>query len=262
MQILEFILGLFGRKKKPVPPINVGVSGAGPVVAVMNESTVVSDTEAQRVMQALQVQTSRDFAPLWGQTASLVFIPKGGKPPAGAWWMVLMDSSDVAGALGYHDLTSEGLPLAKVFCKTTIDDGAHWSVCASHELLEMLGDSNIDLAAQVGDSEFWSYENCDATEGDEFGYLINNILVSDFVTKEWWNPNALPGTQFDFCGHLKSPLEILPGGYISSWTPGNGWGMVMAQKPSTKTLISSRGHVGSRRERRRTPKSQWVKSSV
>ncbi len=260
MQIIRWILSLF--KHKPTPPTPVVTLSGGPTIAIINASTVLTDTEIAPVVQALQVQVSRDFMPLWNENASLVQIPRGGKPAAGSWWMVLMDNSDVASALGYHDLTSEGLPIMKVFVKTCMDDGEAWTVCASHELLEALGDSNIDLAAQVGEQVFYCYENCDACEGDDLGYDINGIRVSDFVTKAWWNQNAPAGTRFDFMGHLSKPLEIAPGGYIGAWSPSTGWGQVLADKATNKTMLASRGRVGSRRERRRIPKSQWVRSTA
>jgi hypothetical protein len=36
-------------------------------------------------------------------------------PAPDGWWLVFLDNSDQAGALAYHDLTNEGLPLSKVF---------------------------------------------------------------------------------------------------------------------------------------------------
>jgi len=50
---------------------------------------------------------------------------------------VILDDSDQAGALGYHDLTSDGLPIGKVFAASDLKAGTSWTVTASHELLEM-----------------------------------------------------------------------------------------------------------------------------
>lgn len=63
----------------------------------------------------------------------------------GSWWLGIFDDSDVPGALGYHDVTNEGLPLGKVFAGTDIKYEANWTVALSHELLEMLADPEIDL---------------------------------------------------------------------------------------------------------------------
>lgn len=94
-------------------------------VAVVNASTVLKDNDISKAIPALQTQVHRDFAPAWGVEADLVFVPKASTPPAGAWWLVILDNSDVAGALGYHDLTSEGLPLGKVFAATDQENGLH-----------------------------------------------------------------------------------------------------------------------------------------
>ena len=44
---------------------------------------------------------------------------------------MFLDNSDQAGALAYHDLTNEGLPLSKVFVKTIQADNASVSVGAT-----------------------------------------------------------------------------------------------------------------------------------
>jgi hypothetical protein len=45
---------------------------------------------------------------------------------------------------------------------------------------------------------------------------------------------------------------------VFSVSEGTGWQQVTAQK--TLTDAQQRGNVGSRRERRRTPRTQWVTS--
>jgi len=77
------------------------------------------------------------------------FVPQGDSPAAGSWWLVSLDDSDQASALGYHDMTSEGLPLGKVFGTTNLKFGTNWTVTASHELLEMLGDPSINLTVFI-----------------------------------------------------------------------------------------------------------------
>jgi hypothetical protein len=114
-------------------------------IVITNASTVLSDEEVQSVVPALQTQVHRDFGPIWGIDADLSFVPKGTQPPAGSWWLVVLDDSDQAGALGYHDVTNDGLPIGKIFAKTDMKYGANWTITLSHELLEMLGDPEINL---------------------------------------------------------------------------------------------------------------------
>lgn len=199
-------------------------------VDVINQSTEASDKTIQYLILALQKQVIRDFEPIWGITCTLLFIPKGMKPNPDHWQLVFLDTADQAGALGYHDLTPTGLPLGKVFIRTTELDGGAWSVTASHELLEMLADPYANTATLVLETNTsgtcFAYEVCDACESDNLGYVINQFKVSDFVTPDWFNPDTMrPNTKYDFMGHIPSPLELLPGGYIGVYQiPNkNGW---------------------------------------
>ncbi len=157
-------------------------------IAVINATSndeVLTDAKAQSTVLALQKQVTNDFAPIWGIDAELSFVPRNGKPAAGAWWLVLLDTSDQATALGYHDLTADGLPLGKAFVTSDMQLGLQWTVTASHELLEMLADPDINLwAFPHSDAlidRLYSYEVCDACEADALGYLIDGTLVSDFL---------------------------------------------------------------------------------
>jgi hypothetical protein len=241
-------------------------------VALINSSTVVSDGEVQEAMAALQTQVHRDFGPTWGIDADLVFVPPGSDPPSGAWWLVILDTSDQAGALGYHDLTSQGLPLGKVFAKSDIDNGYIWTVTASHELLEELLDPDIALATLVeqpqqngvGSGVLYAYEVCDACEADQYGYKIDVTTVSDFVYPAWFESFWPPGsTQFDHQNQIQRPFELLPGGYIGIYpiSSGGGWQQLTAQATEA-ALHWARPRVGSRRERRRTARSQWQPSTA
>jgi hypothetical protein len=237
-------------------------------VAVINASTVLTDAQVEAAVPALQMQVHRDFAPAWGIDADLSFVRSGAKPAAGSWWLVILDNSDVAGALGYHDVTDEGLPLGKVFAASDRQYGLQWTVTASHELLEMLADPEINLTIFVQrdatSGDLYAYEVCDTCEADQYGYQISGVLVSDFVYPAWFESFRRPGsTQFDHGKHLNKPLPaLLPGGYIGVFdvTTGTGWHQITADKRFARADMRSR--VGSRRERRRTPRDRWMASKV
>lgn len=234
-------------------------------IAVMNRSTVLTDDQVSATIVALQTQVHRDFAPVWGIDADVIFVPGSKKPSGGAWWLTVFDTSDQAGALGYHDTTSEGLPLGKVFAKSDIDSGSSWTVTMSHELLEMLGDPEINLTAFVQNDEtsgtLYAYEVCDACEGDQFGYKIGNVIVSDFVYPAWFRPSSGKGAQLDFQKKITKPLQLLTDGYIGVFdvTSGTGWQQKYAE--GARADWRARARVGSRRERRRTPRGLWVRSA-
>jgi len=234
-------------------------------ISVINASTVLADNEIQPVVGALQKQVNNEFRSAWGIDAKLEFVPNGMQPPEGTWWLAILDDSDQAGALGYHDVTTEGLPMGKVFAGTDLKFGTEWSVTASHELLEMLADPNINLTVLVQSSDtagkLYAYEVCDACEADANAYKIGSVLVSDFVYPSWFEDFRAEGsTQFDQSNNIKAPFQLLAGGYIGVFdvNSGSGWHQVTPEKRPTNTLL--RGNVGSRRERRAAPRDQWVAS--
>ncbi|HEV8065612.1 MAG TPA: hypothetical protein VGP46_12295 [Acidimicrobiales bacterium] len=251
-------------------PTQVPPSPPAPAqVVVINESTAVTDSDVESWVPALQTQVSSHFAPMWDADATLSFVPTTQTPPPAAWQLVVLDDSDQAGALGYHDLTSAGLPLAKVFAKSDLQANSSVSVTCSHELLEMLGDPMIDMVAFLQDSGGnpvgVAYEACDVCEDDSYGYEIAGVLVSDFVYRHWFddrpNPAGVLSTALDYGGHVTSAMNpsepaasILPGGYIGIWTSSQGWTQVTGSARSgDPTAVAP---PGSRRERR-TRRGQW-----
>src|SRR5438876_9838712 len=155
-------------------------------VAIINASTVLTDNEVAPAVSALQTQVQRDFAAAWGIDADLTFVPSTAQQlPADHWWLVILDNSDQAGALGYHDLTTTGVPLGKVFAGTYKQFGYQWTVTASHELLEMLGHSDVNLTVFVqsdaGAGTLYAYENRDPGEAAYLCYEIDVMLCYELL---------------------------------------------------------------------------------
>lgn len=236
-------------------------------VSIINSSTVLNDNDISTVIPAFQKQVHEHFFPAWGVDADLTFVPTGQTPEAGSWWLAILDNADVAGALGYHDYTPDGLPLGKAFAGTDIQLGYKWTVTTTHELLEMLADPDVNLAAispdlnQPAPMQFYAYEVCDACEADDFSYDINGVSVTDFVFPAWFESFRNPGSaQFDQQQQINQPFQLLPGGYIGvlNLTSGEGWTQITAEKRTQTHAM--RAPIGSRRERRRTPRHLWRKS--
>lgn len=230
-----------------------------PNIAVINESTVVADQAVQAMLPAFEQQWNRDLQPTWRvEAAALAFSPKTRKPPAGSWWVVFLDDSDQADALAYHDLTNEGLPISKVFVKTILADRASVSVAASHEICEMAVDPWLNAAYQDLQGVFWAGEVCDPVESDLYGYEIGGVLVTDFVTPDWFaHPHA--HRHVDFKGHAKAAFQVLGGGYAQKFDPGQGWVQVNGAEAAQR-LRASGAPPGSRRERRRREWRNWTLS--
>lgn len=257
---------------------------ANVTVSILNASNVLSDDEVQAAIPALQTQVQRDFAPVWGVDADLTFVTSGSEPAAKSWWLVILDNSDQAGALGYHDLTKEGLPLGKVFAATDISLNHKWTHTLSHELLEMLADADINLTVFVQSDPrhgvLYSREVCDACQAEQYAYEIDGVVVSDFVYPAWFQSFwAEDATQFDQKKEIHRPFQLLPGGYISMFDTGAGTGWQQL-RPANLLLATDfqavraelespavhryeeRPRIGSRRERRRLPRNQWMTSTA
>lgn len=245
------------------------------VIGITNESTILSDELVRSAMKCLQAQVTADFFPAYGVLAELLWLPKGRTPVPGQWQLVFADASDQAGALGYHETTTNGDPIGYVFVKDDIQSGSSWTVTASHELLEMLGDPDITTVSEQDNSDgsitFRPKEVCDVCEDDSLAYHKTQsdgtqfrlsdgtpFLFSDFVFPHYWNPLTPSGQRLDYCGHLTTPLQILAGGYIGVLQVPKTvkWGQVQADlTPGGKTVQRL-----NRRARRALPDHLWKRS--
>ena len=228
-------------------------------IAVINESTASADRDVQNMIPAFNTQWNNDLNSVWGVgAATFVFNPKRQSPPPGSWWVVFLDNSDQANALAYHDLTNEGLPISKVFVKTVQADKASLSVAASHELCEMAVDPWLNSAYQDQQGTFWAGEICDPVEDGQYGYEIGGVLVTDFVTPNWFGHKNAVGA-IDLQQHTSGAFQVLTGGYAQKFEPNKGWVQVTGAR-AARTLRGSQAAPGSRRERRARGWQHWVRS--
>jgi hypothetical protein len=189
-----------------------------PLVALTHDPNVkIAPSELAAVGAALQKQVTRDFAPAWGQNATVAAFPPGPIPP-GYWEIVV--KKDLDGELGYHNRAHHE-PSAVV---------AHtrdWAMTASHELLEMLADPwgsrliAADDPRGTNDRVRVLVEACDPCE--EFHYNVDGIALSDFVLPAYYGPhrwrhegkNPVGASAYSFTGAVTQPLSLAKGGYLS-----------------------------------------------
>jgi hypothetical protein len=228
-------------------------------VAIVNESSVCTDEEVAKITGALQHQVDHDFRPTWGIAAELIAVPKGQAPPASAWVLGVLDDSDQANTLGYHDLTPQLHPVGKVFAATDKKHGAEVSVTCSHELLEMLGDPYVNTSAlDPKTGRLYAYESSDAVEADDLGYEIDGVLVSDFVLPQFFDPkHAGKGQPLSFKESVHEPFSLAKGGYQLYLDLGDlekGWQQVTAEGTPESGRQPAQRPIdilpGSRRHRR------------
>jgi hypothetical protein len=219
---------------------------------------MVSDSEVKEWLAAQQIQLDRDFTPAWGVAMKLRFVGRSERVSGHEALLVFLDTTDEATALGYHYESAQGTPLGKVFVKTCIESGLSWTVCASHEALELAGDPNINLLClDASGTRAYVREMCDAVEADELGYRINGVLLSDFVLPSYFDPEVTvtKAHKRSFCGHVTKPFEVAPGGYMSYIDLTNlagGWQQLDRR---------AKHRPGSRRVRREMPESERKRST-
>lgn len=234
-------------------------------IAVVNQSEL-DDRDVMDGVAALQKQVSEDFGPVWQVDARLVAVPRENRHDRmpGHWGLILLDETRHPAAeddpmdpvLGYHDLTTGGLPLSRVFVNR-VPAGQDWTHWASHELLEMLVDPDVDTAvygaADGRSPRFHAREVCDPCAAYANGYECAGRHVADFVFPSWFRHHL--GVQeegFDERHLISHRFEVLPHGYVSVFDPGDSvWRVLdetgqLHQEPAidSRPEIRLRAHTG------------------
>jgi len=192
-------------------------------VGLVDKTGKISPTLLQSAAAALNIQVTRDLPQFWSVQATVRYLPSATHIPAGVWPVFLVKELP-PGEGGFH-MDQHNQPYAKVIASP---DSEEWTIDASHETLEMLVDpygnrlqnsTSIEIVKgkiQDGTSEFgYLVEACDPCEADGFGYAIQGVRLSDFITPHFYDPLETTGTRYSFTGAITRPRDILKGGYIS-----------------------------------------------
>ncbi len=211
---------------------------------------------------ALNLQVTRDLPQFWPVSATVIYLPNPKKIPVGVWPVQLVKTLPPDEG-GFH-ADRHKQPYSKVIA--TKDDPT-WTIDASHEILEMLVDPygnrmQSSVAIEIvggkirdGVGQFgYLVEACDPCEANNYGYTINGIAVSDFITPHFYDVLPTPGTRYSFTGALTGPRQILPGGYIS-WVNNetDEWQQLMWVDPAKPPSIHNIGKADSSKSLR-----EWI----
>ncbi len=218
-----------------------------PTIACFNKAKKKMGVDFDHLVAAMQKFVDDYLAPVWGTPVKLV---KSDGFVKGAWAMVFLDRTKDASMEGYHDLTPEGLPMAKVYVKNVLKQKDKVSVAASHELAEMLVDPGANLySTGPKKNRFYDYEVADPVE--ELFFDVDGIPMSNFVYPTYFEAFHKEGsTRFDQMGTLKRPFTLHQGGYQSYWSQGKEraeWGSKAKKKRFQKE--DRRGHRSSFRHK-------------
>ncbi|MFN8108343.1 MAG: hypothetical protein U0Y82_00595 [Thermoleophilia bacterium] len=191
-------------------------------LALVSQTTRISHDELLAVAGALQRQLTRDFGPHWGIDGTVQPFAQLRDVPTGYWPIVVRDDLQRPGVIGLH-LDDHGQPTALVQ-HTNV-----WSLAASHEMLEMLADPYGNRLVQGGSLMRGQgvvehlLEVADPVNTTEAAYVVNGVLVSDFVTPAFWShPAPVPGATYSFTGAATRPRDPILGGYMAWFEPIRG----------------------------------------
>ena len=128
------------------------------LIAIVNQSTKVTDKQAATMTQAVATQVRLDAAPIWDKApAAVVFYTDPASVPATAHGIAIVDTikDQPQGVLGFHTEDPGGKLWGIVACQPSLDAGAKvltgdWAVSSilSHEVLEMFVDAELQPVGQ------------------------------------------------------------------------------------------------------------------
>lgn len=191
-----------------------------PHVALASKSESVSASDLADVASAIQKQVVRDFDPIWKTQATISAYHESGQVPLDYWIVTVCDDTGDLNEGVHRDV--HGQPFALV----QYDD--LWTLGVSHECLEMLADPFCCrmIAGQSPKTDQgrvrFLVEVCDPCQDPTFGYTVNGVKVSDFVTPNYFDPVASSGVRYSYSGRVTGPHEVLKNGYLSWLEPRTG----------------------------------------
>jgi len=234
------------------------------LIAVINQSTLISDDQANSMCQAVQIQLTSHVLPAWNQqSGTITFYADQTLIPAGAWIVSILDNTTQAGALGYHSEDNDVVD-GFIFAQPVLDNGGvvlydstnpqniSVSSVLSHEICEMVGDYYVNfwadgpgvVAADGQTYTEYALELCDPVEANSYTIDLGDgtlVLVSNFVLPTWFNPQAqATDAPFDYLQLLSVPFSMTPGGYMIVRQSGNiqqifGWKVSPEKKAEVKS---------------------------
>jgi hypothetical protein len=209
------------------------------LIAVINESTLISNSDVEIMTKAIQIQLDLHVLPAWNmKAATITFYADKTKVPGYAWVVSMLDNSTQAGALGYHSLDSDKVD-AFIFAEPVLQNGGAVmvytptnptqylvSATLSHEVCEMIGDRYANGFALGADNKtLYCQELCDPVEDGTYAIPMDGyqVGVSNFVFPSWFNPEATQALNapFDYMNKLTAPFTMTAGGYVIEATFSN-----------------------------------------
>jgi len=183
----------------------------------INKSSNVTQEDFKKIVEACRIQLQDHAAQELRRPLCEIKIDGDGGIP-----IVILDSPDVASALGYHTQDPNGKVWCRVFTNPILNNGGtvlhgtnSVAVVFSHEILETFFNPYVNLWSNRGDHTFVALEVCDPVQGDSYEVDVDGekISVSNYVLECWFDKEMSTVGLFDHMGKIKKPLELSKNGY-------------------------------------------------
>jgi hypothetical protein len=236
-------------------------------IAVVNRSTRVSGVDAMKMTMAIQLQLDTQVSVLWDRLPPYCwFFVDPSSVPDDYEQIIIFDSADQAGVLGYHSEGPDGAPYAKVFANPVLDNGggvldgggSGTSIASvlSHEAAELFIDASINSwydGPTIREGSSYAAEVADPVQGDAYDIVMldgSKVLVSNFVGPAWFDEMAPADARRDWMGTTSKPFEIARGGYcVVRAAPGSEREVFAAVAPP-EWVIETKRHPAARSAKR------------
>jgi len=184
---------------------------------LVNESTVVTTTQAKAIVAALKLQAPQVGKAWQRYEWTITYQTSIDKVAPDAIPVVILDDADQADALAYHDVDPHGRPYCRVFAKTILNAGGtiltgslSVSAATSHEVIEAFCDPPALFWSEKGGGGLIALEACDPCQ--DIAYELNGVAVSDFCLPAFFSPLS-PGP-YTFRDSIGNPGGLSKGGYL------------------------------------------------
>lgn len=195
-------------------------------IAVVNLSTLATDAEVARWVEAGRLQLARDVAPVWGYPPPGVFMypPDARFSAETAMIAAIVDDDGNDDAAGLHGSIGR-IPYILVDARQS----THPSRTLSHELIEAYANQHLDRWLEGPDRMRFAVELCDPVQADGYDVEVEllgakaRVEVSDFIYPAWFDVDAVDGARtHHLAGSFQplEPFELARGGYAIAEVDG------------------------------------------
>jgi hypothetical protein len=195
------------------------------VIAIVNKSTVMTNSDAILIVAGLNTLLPT-FCKDWSIPLVTAVYSAGSVKSNTPLQCIIMDTSDVENALGYHGETKD-VPYGKVFVKTILQSGGVmlYSPVAgiptvasiiSHEVFEMIVDPYVNVWWTGADGmTLYAGEVSDPVQSNVVKAIVNGVPIgySDWILPAWANPQSKVGP-YNHNNTLTAPMTLDKGGYL------------------------------------------------